>query len=38
VKLLVKEVESLEGDLGNKYSEVLLDYTYQPNGSTDFPK
>jgi len=37
VKLLVKEVESLEGDLGNKYSEVLLDYTYQPNGSTDFP-
>ena len=37
VKLLVKEVESLEGDQGNKYSEVLLDYTYQPNGSTDFP-
>jgi hypothetical protein len=37
VKLLVKEVESLEGDQGNKYSEALLDYTYQPNGSTDFP-
>ena len=38
VKLLVKEAESLEGDEGNKYSEVLLDYTYQPNGSKDFPK
>ena len=37
VKLLVKEVASLEGDIGNKYSEVLLDYTYQPNGSRDFP-
>ena len=37
VKLLVKEVASLEGDVGNKYSEVLLDYTYQPNGSRDFP-
>ena len=38
VKLLVKEVSSLEGDLGNKYSEALMDYTYQPNGSTEFPK
>lgn len=37
VKLLVKEAESLEGDQGNKYSEVLLDYTYQPNGSSEFP-
>jgi hypothetical protein len=37
VKLLVKEVASLEGEAGNKYSEVLLDYTYQPNGSRDFP-
>jgi hypothetical protein len=38
VKLLVKEAESLEGEAGNKYSEVLLEYTYQPNGSKDFPK
>jgi hypothetical protein len=38
VKLLVKEAESLEGEEGNKYSEVLLDYTYQPNGSKDFPR
>jgi len=38
VKLLVKEAESLEGEQGNKYSEVHLDYTYQPNGSRDFPK
>ena len=36
VKLLVKEAASLEGEAGNKYSEVLLDYTYQPNGSRDF--
>ena len=38
VKLLLKEVESLEGEGGDKYSEVRLDYTYQPNGSRDFPK
>ena len=37
VKLLVKEANSLEGEEGNKYSEALLDYTYQPNGSKDFP-
>jgi len=37
VKLLVKEVASLEGEEGNKYSEALLKYTYQPNGSRDFP-
>ncbi len=36
VKLLVKEAESLEGEEGNKYSEVLIEYTYQPNGSRDF--
>jgi len=38
VKLLLKQVESLEDETGDKYSEVLLDYTYQPNGSKDFPK
>lgn len=38
VKLLVKEVNSLEGEQENKYSEALLAYTYQPNGSRDFPK
>jgi len=37
VKLLVKEANSLEGEEGNKYSEAHLDYTYQPNGSKDFP-
>ena len=37
VKLLVKEAESLEGEAGNKYSELLLTYTYQPDGSTEFP-
>jgi hypothetical protein len=37
VKLLVEEAVSLEGDAGNKYSEVLLKYTYQPNGSDEFP-
>lgn len=37
VKLLVLEAESLEGDAGNKFSEVLLEYTYQPDGSREFP-
>lgn len=37
VKLLVKEVNSLEGEEGNKYSEAHLDYTYQSKGSKDFP-
>jgi len=37
VKLLVKEANSLEGDADDKYSEALLKYTYQPNGSKDFP-
>jgi hypothetical protein len=37
VKLLVKEVKSLESEEGSKYSEALLDYTYQPDGSKEFP-
>ncbi|MCD4710404.1 MAG: hypothetical protein K8R52_06115 [Bacteroidales bacterium] len=37
VKLLVKEAESLVGEGDVKYSEVLLEYTYQPNGSSEFP-
>ena len=37
VKLLLKEVDSLEGEGGDKYSEVLLNYTYQPDGSRNFP-
>jgi hypothetical protein len=37
VKLLVLEAESLEGDAGNKFSEALLEYTYQPDGSREFP-
>ncbi len=38
VKLLVKDIEVFKGESGNIYNEVTLDYTYQPNGSTDFPK
>ena len=37
VKLLLKEVESLEGEGGDKYSEVLMNFTYQPDGSRNFP-
>lgn len=37
VKLLLKEVELLEGEGGDKYSEVLLNYTYQSDGSRNFP-
>ena len=36
-KLLVKDVEQLQGESGDMYCEVALDFTYQPNGSTTFP-
>lgn len=37
VKLLVKDIQNHEGETGAINSEVSLDYTYQPNGSTSFP-
>jgi len=37
VKFLVVEAESLVDENDIKYSEALLEYTYQPNGSTKFP-
>ncbi|MDF1573959.1 MAG: hypothetical protein P1P86_02035 [Bacteroidales bacterium] len=35
-KLLIREAESMEGEEGNKFSEVLIEYTYQPKGTRDF--
>lgn len=37
-KLLVKDIESFEGEGETKYNEVLCEYIYQPNGSREFPK
>ena len=37
VKLLVKDILDREGDSGTLYSEVVLEYTYQPDGSATFP-
>jgi len=37
VKLLVKEANSFEGEGDVKYSEALLEYTYQPKDSDEFP-
>jgi hypothetical protein len=37
-KILVKDVQFGEGESGSKYSEVIMDYTYQPNGSSTFPE
>ena len=37
VKLWVKKVELLEGESGAPYNEVVLEYVYQPDGSTGFP-
>ncbi len=37
VKLLVKDILDREGDSGTLYSEVVLEYTYQADGSTSFP-
>jgi len=38
VKLFVRDIEVFEGEAGDIYNEVTLEYTYQPNGSTEFPK
>lgn len=38
VKLLVKEIQNFGGESGDLFNEVTMDYTYQPNGSSTFPK
>ena len=38
VKLLIKEIQNFEGETGASFNEVTMDYTYQPDGSTTFPK
>jgi len=37
-KLLVTNIETFDGEGTSKYNEVVCEYTYQPNGSRDFPK
>jgi hypothetical protein len=37
VKLLIKDIQTYEGENGSIYNEVSMDYTYQPSGSTTFP-
>lgn len=37
-KFLVKDIQNFEGETGALFNEVSLEYTYQPNGSTAFPK
>ena len=35
-KMLVKDVNFDTGESGNKFCEVVMEYTYQPNGSSTF--
>jgi len=37
VKLLVKDIFDREGDSGASFNDVVLEYTYQPDGSATFP-
>jgi hypothetical protein len=37
VKMLVTDIQNLEGEGGVTYNEVSLEYTYQPNGTSTFP-
>jgi len=37
VKLLVKDILDREGDSGAPFNDVVLEYTYQSDGSTKFP-
>ncbi len=37
-KLLVKDILFDQGESGNKYNQVIMEYTYQPNGSSTFPE
>ena len=36
-KLLVTDIKDFEGEGDSKYNEVICEYTYQPNGSREFP-
>jgi hypothetical protein len=38
VKLLVKDIVFSTGESGNKYNQVIMEYTYQPNGTSTFPE
>lgn len=38
VKILVKEITNFSAESGKPYNEVSIEYTYQPDGSTSFPK
>jgi hypothetical protein len=35
-KMLVTDILYDQGESGNKYSEVVMEYTFQPNGSSTF--
>ncbi len=37
VKLLVKDILDREGESGTQFNDVVLEYTYQSDGSTKFP-
>jgi len=37
-KLLVRDIESFDGEGDSKYNEVVCEYRYQPNGSREFPR
>jgi hypothetical protein len=36
-KLLVKDILFDQLESGNKFNVVIMNYTYQPNGSSTFP-
>lgn len=38
VKMLIKDIADFTVETGRPYNEVTLQYTYQPDGSTTFPK
>ena len=37
-KLLVTNIRFDQSESGNKFNEVVMEYTYQPNGSATFPE
>ncbi len=37
VKLLVKDINTLQGESGDLYSEVVMEYVYQSDGTPEFP-
>ena len=38
VKLLIKDIQNFEDETGAIFNEVTMDFTYQPDGSSSFPK